>query len=148
MHLVYCRLKSEIYVVVPKELWRNHCLEFQTIWEISECSSNLRGSKRVEISLKVGMTVSIEEGAEQCRQAEKIVKKSLRKAKEDWIADQCDVIEGNIQTDNTKNPKQLVKDLTSSKQGQPSIILEKNGKYLTENKEIMLRLANYCSDMF
>ena len=43
---------------------------------------------------------------------------------------------------------QLVKDLTSEKQGRSSTIQDKSGKCLTEEKEIRSRWTEYCSELY
>ena len=43
---------------------------------------------------------------------------------------------------------QLVKDLTSDKQGRSSTIQDKSGKCLTEEKEILSRWTEYCSKLY
>ena len=41
-----------------------------------------------------------------------------------------------------------MKDLTSSKQGTITIIQDKNGKCLTENKDILRRWTEYCPKVY
>ena len=94
--------------------------------------------------LKHGST----EGAEKYRQADKDVKMSMRRAKEEWIANQCNEIEDNLSRNNTKKAYNITKELTSNKQNRPSSIQDKNGKCLTENTEIMNRWTEYCSDLY
>ena len=48
-------------------------------------------------------------------------------------------IETCLNKNNSKRAYQLVKDLTSKKQGRSSTIQEKSGKCLTEEKEILSR---------
>ena len=43
---------------------------------------------------------------------------------------------------------QLVKDLTSEKQGRSSVIQDKYGECLTEEKEILSRWTEYCSELY
>ena len=49
---------------------------------------------------------------------------------------------------NSKRAYQLVKDLTSEKQGRSSTIQDKSGKCLTEEKEILSRWTEYCSELY
>ena len=89
------------------------------------------------------------EGAKQYRAANQEVKKSMKKAKETWIEEQCKGIEGNLQKNNSKKAYQLVKDLTSSKQGgRTTTIQDKVGNCLTEEKDILARWTEYCSDLY
>ena len=70
------------------------------------------------------------------------------KAKEDWICAQCEEIETCQNKNNSKRAYQLVKDLTSEKQGRSSTIQDKSGKCLTEEKEILSIWTEYCSDLY
>ena len=70
---------------------------------------------------------------------------AVKKSKEDWIGAQCEEIETCLNKNNSKRAYQLVKDLTSEKQGRSSTIQDKSGKCLTEEKEILSRWIEYCS---
>ena len=61
----------------------------------------------------------------------------MKKAKEDWIGAQCEEIETCLNKNNSKRAYQLVKDLTSEKQGRSSTIQDKSGKCLTEEQEML-----------
>ena len=88
------------------------------------------------------------EGAEEYREANRRIQKAVKKAKEDWIGAQCQEIETCL---NSKRAYQLVKDLTSEKQGRSSTIQDKSGKYLTEEKKRFLadgqNIAQNCTTM-
>ena len=79
------------------------------------------------------------EGANEYREANRRIQKAVKKAKEDWIGAQCEEIETCLNKNNSKRAHQLVKTLTSMKQGRPSTIQDKSGKCLTEEKEILSR---------
>ena len=49
---------------------------------------------------------------------------------------------------NSKRAYQLMKDLTSEKQGKSSTIQDKSGKYLFEENEILSRWTEYCSELY
>ena len=49
---------------------------------------------------------------------------------------------------NSKRAYKLLKDLTSEKQGRSSTIQDKSGKRLTEEKEILSRWTEYCSELY
>ena len=57
------------------------------------------------------------EGAKQYRAANQEVKKRMKKAKETWIEEQCQGIDGNLQRNNSKKAYKLVKYLISMKLG-------------------------------
>ena len=72
----------------------------------------------------------------------------MKKAKEDWIGAQCEEIETCLNKNNSKRAYQLVKDLTSEKQGRSSTIQDKSGNCLTEEKEILSRWTEYRSELY
>ena len=88
------------------------------------------------------------EGAKEYREANRRVQKAVKKAKEDWIGAQCEEIETCLNKNNSKRANQLVKDLTSEKQGRSSTIQDKSGKCLTKEKEILSRWTEYCSELY
>ena len=67
-------------------------------------------------------------GANEYREANNNVKKGMKKAKQNWIEEQCKDIEHNLTTNNSKKAYQIVKELTTVKQGKVSTIQNKEGK--------------------
>ena len=94
------------------------------------------------------------EGAEeercgrQYRVANKKIKKGMKKAKMNWIEEQCQYIEDSMKKNNSKKAYQLVKDLTSTKQGRTTTIQDKDGKYMNEVQDILKRWSEYCSQLY
>ena len=88
------------------------------------------------------------EGAKEYRESNRRIQKAVKKAKEDWIGAQCEEIETCLNKNNSKRAYQLMKDLTSEKQGRSSTIQDKSGKCLTEEKEILSRWTEYCSELY
>ena len=72
----------------------------------------------------------------------------MKKAKENWIAEQCSEIEQNLRKNNSKRAYQLVKDLTTVKQGKPATVQDRPGKCPTEERQILNRWTEYCSDLY
>ena len=62
------------------------------------------------------------------REANRRIQKAVKKAKEDWIGAQCEEIETCLNKNNSKRAYQLVKDLTSEKQGRSSTIQDGGGR--------------------
>ena len=60
-------------------------------------------------------------------------------AKETWIQGQSQEMKACLRKNNRKKVYQLVKDLTTEKQGKSTIIQDKSWKYLTEENEILNR---------
>ena len=88
------------------------------------------------------------EGAKEYWEANRRIQKAMEKAKEVWIGAQCEEIETCLYKKSSKRAYQLVKDLTSQKQGRSSTIQNKSGKCLTKEKEILSRLTEYCSELY
>ena len=65
------------------------------------------------------------------------IKRSLKKAKQDWIGEQCSEIEENLRKNNSKRAYQLVKDLTTVKQGKATNVQDRPGNCLTEEQQIL-----------
>ena len=79
------------------------------------------------------------------KEANKMIQKAVKKAKEDWIGTQCSEIETCLNKNNSNRAYQLEKDLTSEKQGRSSTIQRRSGKCVTEEEEILSRWTEYCS---
>ena len=88
------------------------------------------------------------EGAKGYREANRRIQKAVKKAKEDWIGAPCEGIETCLNKNISKRAYQLVKNLTSEKHGRSSTIQDKSGKCLTEEKEILSRWTEYCSELY
>ena len=58
----------------------------------------------------------------------------------DTVQGQCQVVEACLRKNNSKKAYQLVKDLTTEKQGKSTTIQDKSGKCLTEENEILNRV--------
>ncbi|KAK2177396.1 hypothetical protein NP493_599g02057 [Ridgeia piscesae] len=84
----------------------------------------------------------------QYRAANQVIKKRMKKAKMNWIEEQCRDIGDSMKKNNSKKTYQLVKDLTSTKQGRTTTIQDKDGKCLTEEQDILKRWSEYCSELY
>ena len=63
------------------------------------------------------------------------MKRCMKKAKENWIGEQCCEIEENMRKNNSKRAYQFLKDLTTVKQGKTPVVQDRSGKCLTEERE-------------
>ena len=68
-------------------------------------------------------------------------------AKENWIGEQCSETEENLRKNNSKRAYQLLKNLTTVKQGKATTLQTRSGKCLTEEREILNRWTEYCSEL-
>ena len=71
-------------------------------------------------------------GSEKYKKMSNSIKRCMKKAKENWIGEQCSEIEENLRKNNSKRAYELVKDLTTVKQGKATTIQDRSGKRLTE----------------
>ena len=76
------------------------------------------------------------------------IKRCTKKAKENWIGEQCSEIEENLRKNNSKRAYQLVKDLTTVKQGKVTSVQDRSGKCLTEERQILNGWTEYCSELY
>ena len=72
----------------------------------------------------------------------------MKKAKENWIGEQCSEIEENLRKDNSKRAYQLVKDLTTVKQGKATTVQNRSGKCLTEERQILKLWTEHCFELY
>ena len=75
------------------------------------------------------------EGSEKYKEVNNI-KRCMKKAKENWV-EQCSETEENLRQNNSKRAYQLVKDLTTVKQGKVTTVQDRSGKCLTEKRQIL-----------
>ena len=72
------------------------------------------------------------EGYEKYKEVNNNIKRSMKKAKENWIGEQCSEIEENLRKNSGKKAYHLVKDLTTVKQGKATTVQDRSGRCLTE----------------
>ena len=72
------------------------------------------------------------EGSEKYKEVNKNIKRCMKKAKENWVGEQCREIEENLRKNNSRRVYQLVKDLTTVKQGKVTTVQDHSGKCLTQ----------------
>ena len=82
------------------------------------------------------------------REVNNNIKRCMKKAKENWIGEQCSEIEENLRKNNSKRAYQLVKDLTTVKQGKAITVQGRSGECLTEERHILNRWTDYCSELY
>ena len=66
------------------------------------------------------------EGSEKYNKVNNNLKRCTKKAKENWIGEQCSEIEENLRKNNCKRAYQLVKDLTTVKQGKATTVQDRS----------------------
>ena len=66
------------------------------------------------------------EGSEKCKRVNNNIKRCMKQAKENWIREQCSEIEENLRKNNSKRAYQLVKDLTTVKQGKATTVQDRS----------------------
>ena len=79
------------------------------------------------------------EASEKYNKMNNNIKRCMKKARENWIGEQCSEIEENLRKNDNLRAYQLVKDLTTVKQGKATTVQDRSGKCLTEEREILNR---------
>ena len=64
------------------------------------------------------------------------------------LGEQCSETEENLRKNNSKRAYQLVKDLSTVKQGKATSVQDRSGKYPTEERQILNRWTEYCSELY
>ena len=72
----------------------------------------------------------------------------MKKAEENWIGEQCGETEENLRKNNSKRAYQLVKDLTTVKQGKATSVQDRSGRCLIEERNILNRWTEYYSELY
>ena len=88
------------------------------------------------------------DGMAQYRAVNQEIKKGIKKAKENWIGEQCQNIDDCLKKNNSKKAYKLLQDLTGTKQERTTTIQDKDGTCLTENEDIMKRWTEYGSELY
>ena len=77
------------------------------------------------------------EGSEKYKEVNNNIKRCMKKAEENWIGEQCRESEENLRKNNSNRAYQMVKDLTTVKQGKATTVQDRSGKCLTEERQIL-----------
>ena len=88
------------------------------------------------------------EGAKDYREIKRKIRTEMKMAKETLIQGPCQEVEACLRKNKSRKAYQLVKGMTTEKQGKSTTIQDKSGKYLTEENEILIRWTEYCSDHY
>ena len=88
------------------------------------------------------------EGSEEYMEVNNNIKRCMKKAKENCIGEQCCETEENLRKNNSKRAYQLVKDLTTVKQGKATTVQDRSGKCLTEERLILNQWTEYGSQLY
>ena len=74
------------------------------------------------------------EGSEKYKEVNNDIKRCMKKAKQNWIGEQCSKIEENLRKINSKRAYQLLKDLATVKRGEITTVQDRSGKCLQKNE--------------
>ena len=96
------------------------------------------------------MKKSEPDGSEKYKEVKNNIKRRMKKAKENWIGKQCSETEETPRkkNNNSNRAHRLVKDLTTVKQGKANTVQDRSGKCLTEEREILNRWIQYCTELY
>ena len=76
------------------------------------------------------------------------IRKKIQIAKEEWIEEQCSVIEKGMETSNSKNAYSTLKSLTKTSQLRTAVINDQDGKLITDSKKVLKRWSEYCKGLY
>ena len=76
------------------------------------------------------------------------IKRCMKKAKENWLGEQCSEFEENLRKNNSKRAYQLVKDLITVKRGKATSVQDRSGECLGEERQILNRWIEYCFELY
>ena len=88
------------------------------------------------------------EGSEKYKEVNNNIKRCMKKAKENWIGEQCSETEENLRKNKSKRTYQLVKDFTTVKKGKATTVQDRSRKCLTEERQILSRWTEYRSELY
>ena len=88
------------------------------------------------------------EGVAKYKEVNNNIKRCMKKAKENWIGEQCSEIEENLRKNNSKRAYEVVKDLTTVKLRKVTSVQDRSGKCLKEKRQILNRWTEYCSELY
>ena len=77
-------------------------------------------------------------GTNKYMEINKEIRTSMKEAKEKWIEEQCSEVEDNLNKNNSKREKE----------GRINTIQDKSGTCLTEEREIINRWTEYCTELY
>ena len=77
------------------------------------------------------------EGSDEYKEVNNNTKRSIKNAKEDCTGEKCSEIDENLRNNNSKRAYQLVKDLTTVKQGKATTVQHRSGKCPTEERQTL-----------
>eukprot|EP00745_Piridium_sociabile_P019023 TRINITY_DN2876_c1_g1_i4.p1 TRINITY_DN2876_c1_g1~~TRINITY_DN2876_c1_g1_i4.p1 ORF type:complete len:404 (+),score=105.74 TRINITY_DN2876_c1_g1_i4:2-1213(+) len=72
----------------------------------------------------------------------------MNRDREDWIEKQCTEVEDSLNKNNSRRAYEVMKDLTRQRKSRVSSIQDKKGNCLTEDKDIIGRWTEYCSELY
>ena len=84
-------------------------------------------------------------GSEKHREVNNNIKRCMKMAKENWIGEQCSETGKNLRKNNSRRAYQLVKDLTTVKQGKATSVQDSSEKCLIEERQILNRWTEYTA---
>ena len=86
--------------------------------------------------------------SEKYKKVNNNIKRCMKTAKENCIGEQCSEIKENLRKNNSKRAYQLMKDLTTVKQGKVTTVQDRSGKCLTQERQTLNRWTEYGSELY
>eukprot|EP00794_Sanderia_malayensis_P009660 gene9660-biopygen7980 len=89
-----------------------------------------------------------EESCRKYKEASRLVKKEIKKAKKKFLQEKCEQIERAFERNDSTIAYSVVKELTNEKTAKVSVIEDANGNLLTEASKIQTRWTEYVQKLY
>ena len=76
------------------------------------------------------------------------VRKKMRKAKQNWIDEQCSSIDRDMERGSSREAYKTLKSITTTTMPRAAVIDDKDGNLLTDSKKVLERWTEYCSGLY
>ncbi|CAH8851413.1 unnamed protein product, partial [Trichobilharzia szidati] len=105
---------------------------------------NLCDTRR-ELKKKKGLNSQYRE---EYRTVDKEIRSKMKRAKEGWITEQCNIIDNSLRGGNNKKAFETLSKLTNTKLNRATVIEDGKGTLLTEEADILRRWTEYCKGLY
>ena len=88
------------------------------------------------------------EAREQYRVVNNRIRRDMRLAKDQWIEEQCEEMDGQMRDGKTRLAFQAIKKITNRETAPVTSVEDKNGALLTKDEEVLGRWTEYCEELY
>ena len=85
---------------------------------------------------------------DEYRKANRNTRKAIRSAKNQWVEEQVNELEKNMEKNNSRKAYDIIKKLTKERQSRINVIENKAGEILTNPDDVRNRWKEYCEELY